>query len=447
MLIAIAAIPIFIIGAETLLLYVLARMRRFAMKYSKFNDVIQFKLLKNTVLFFVIVLVSCGNRASTQNSNELIIGANRLSVYLPLLKGKNIGIVANQTSVIFNSSLDLKQSHHQFQKPYTHLVDSLLNLGVKIKKVFAPEHGYRGLADAGEYVKNGIDLKTGVPIVSMYGTSRKPNPEDLKDLDVIIFDVQDVGARFYTFTSTLHYMMEACANLKISLIVLDRPNPNGHYVDGPILDLKYRSFVGMHPVPIVHGMTVGEYASMINGERWLDQGVQCNLQVIPMVNYKRTMRYNLPVLPSPNLPNSMAVNLYPSLCLFEGTNVSVGRGTDKQFQIFGSPYLDHKIFDFEFIPTPKAGAKQPKHNNILCHGQSLKNTNFLEGIQLEWLIKAYNNTSDPNSFFNSFFTKLAGTTKLQKQIESGWSSESIKNSWAKDLDSFKSIRSNYLLYR
>lgn len=405
----------------------------------------QFSFIKNTVLLFVIAVVSCANRVSPQNPIEVIVGANQMPLYLPYLNGKNVGIVANQTSVVFKSNSITSDKFSN--KTHTHLVDSLLSLGIKVKKVFAPEHGYRGTSDAGEYVKNGVDIKTGLPIVSMYGTNRKPNPKDLEELDVIIFDIQDVGARFYTFTSSLHYMMEACAESEIPLIVLDRPNPNGHYVDGPILDLNYSSFVGMHPVPIVHGMTVGEYAMMINGEQWLKNGIPCNLNIVPMTNYDRQIIYDLPILPSPNLPNSKAINLYPSLCLFEGTNVSVGRGTDEQFQIFGSPYLDKKIFDFEFTPSPKVGAKQPKHNNILCYGQSLKSSNLLEGIQLEWLIQAYNNTSDPSSFFNSFFTKLAGSTKLQEQIESGWSSDSIKNSWAKDLEIFKSIRSNYLLYR
>ena len=421
-------------------------MMRFAMKYSKFNDVIQFNLIKNTVLLFVIVLVSCGNRVPPQNSNELIIGANRMSLYLPLLKGKNIGIVANQTSVIFKPQSDSTQTKSNLHLSYTHLVDSLLNLGVKVKKVFAPEHGYRGLADAGETVKNGVDMQTGLPIISMYGKSRKPDPKDLKDLDVILFDVQDVGARFYTFTSTLHYMMEACAESKITLIVLDRPNPNGHYVDGPILDLNYRSFVGMHPVPIVHGMTVGEYATMINGERWLDQDVKCTLKVIPMANYDRQTQYVLPILPSPNLPNSKAVNLYPSLCLFEGTNVSVGRGTDQQFQLFGSPFLNPNTFDYEFTPAPKVGAKSPKHNQTICYGKSLENSDFLNGIELEWLVKAYKNTSNPTDFFNSFFTKLVGSTSLQKQIENGWSVLDIKSSWKKGLEEFKLTRSDYLLY-
>lgn len=417
------------------------------MKYSKFKDVTKFKFIKNTVLLFVFILVSCGNRLSSQNPNSIIVGANQTAAYLPYLEGKNIGIIANQTSVIFKPKSDSTETKKFNKNSHTHLVDSLLNLGVQVKKVFAPEHGYRGTADAGEYVKNGVDIQTGLPIISMYGKNRKPDLKTLKNLDVVIFDVQDVGARFYTFTSTLHYMMEACAEANITVIVLDRPNPNGHYVDGPILDLKYSSFVGMHPVPIVHGMTVGEYALMINGEGWLSNGVTCDLKVIPLKNYNRKISYDLPILPSPNLPNSKSINLYPSLCLFEGTNVSVGRGTDQQFQVFGSPDLDPKIFEFKFVPEPKTGAKHPKHNLIQCYGQNLEQTELLGKIQLEWLIKAYQNTADPSTFFNSFFTKLAGTTTLQKQIESGFSPELITKSWQKDLIDFKSIRSGYLLYR
>ena len=422
-------------------------MRRFAMKYSKFKDVTKFKFIKNTVLLFVFILVSCGNRLSSQNPNSIIVGANQTAAYLPYLEGKNIGIIANQTSVIFKPKSDSTETKKFNKNSHKHLVDSLLSLGVQVKKVFAPEHGYRGTTDAGEYVKNGVDIQTGLPIISMYGKNKKPNIKTLKDLDVVIFDVQDVGARFYTFTSTLHYMMEACAEANITVIVLDRPNPNGHYVDGPILDLKYSSFVGMHPVPIVHGMTVGEYALMINGEGWLSNGVTCDLKVIPVKNYNRKISYDLPILPSPNLPNSKSINLYPSLCLFEGTNVSVGRGTDQQFQVFGSPDLDPKIFEFKFVPEPKTGAKHPKHNLIQCYGQNLEQTELLGKIQLEWLIKAYQNTADPSTFFNSFFTKLAGTTTLQKQIESGFSPELITKSWQKDLIDFKSIRSGYLLYR
>ena len=415
------------------------------MKNSKFKSKMKFKFIKNTVLLFVVVLLSCGNRSQTTEKTPIIVGANQLELYLPLLQGKNISVVANQTSVIFKNNSYLKPQKSS-QISQTHLVDSLLTLGVDIKKVFAPEHGYRGIADAGEYVKDGVDIKTGLPIVSLYGINRKPNPEVLKDIDVVIFDVQDVGARFYTFTSTLHYMMEACADLGITILVLDRPNPNGHYIDGPILNLEHQSFVGMHPVPIVHGMTVGEYAQMINGEGWLKNGVRCELRVVPIANYQHDKPYDLPINPSPNLPNAKSVNLYPSLCLFEGTNVSVGRGTELQFQIYGSPFLDIEQFEFYFTPKPNFGAKNPKNKNLLCFGEDLRGSDALSEINLEWLINAYQKTSKKSSFFNSFFTKLAGQKELQKQIEEGWSASEIRKSWQKDLEKFKKIRANYLLY-
>ncbi|MGB2386780.1 MAG: exo-beta-N-acetylmuramidase NamZ family protein [Flavobacteriaceae bacterium] len=397
------------------------------------------KFIKNTVLLFVVVLLSCGNRTTVKNESFPIVGANQLSLYLPFLDGKNIGVVANQTTVIFKNNKELTGAH-------THLVDSILKLGIKIKKVFAPEHGYRGKADAGEYVKDGVDVKTGLPIVSLYGANRKPNPEILRDLDVVIFDVQDVGARFYTFVSTLHYMMETCATLNIPILILDRPNPNGHYIDGPVLDLKHKSFVGMHPVPVVHGMTIGEYAKMINGEGWLENGIQCELKIIPVANYNHKKTYNLPIKPSPNLPNTKAVNLYSSLCFFEGTNVSSGRGTSTQFQVFGSPFLNSEKYNYEFIPKPNLGAKNPMHNGVKCFGKDLTDSEFLSSINLEWLIDAYNNTSNKSDFFNPFFTKLAGQTQLQQQIESGTSANDIRESWQKELEAFKKIRANYLLY-
>ena len=397
------------------------------------------KFIKNTVLLFVVVLLSCGNRTTVKNESFPIVGANQLALYLPFLDEKNIGVVANQTTVIFKNNKELTGAH-------THLVDSLLKLGIKIKKVFAPEHGYRGKADAGEYVKDGVDIKTGLPIVSLYGANRKPNPEILRDLDVVIFDVQDVGARFYTFVSTLHYMMETCATLNIPILILDRPNPNGHYIDGPVLDLKHKSFVGMHPVPVVHGMTIGEYAKMINGEGWLENGIQCELKIIPVANYNHKKTYNLPIKPSPNLPNTKAVNLYSSLCFFEGTNVSSGRGTSTQFQVYGSPFLNSEKYNYVFTPKPNLGAKNPMHNGVKCFGKDLTDTEFLSTINLEWLIDAYNNTSNKSDFFNPFFTKLAGQTQLQQQIESGTSANDIRESWQKELEAFKKIRANYLLY-
>ena len=346
--------------------------------------------IKNTVLLFVLTLLSCRNQSNTHAQTPLSVGAQQTEHYLPILKNKNIGIVANQTTVIFK------------EEGYTHLVDSLLSLNIAVKKVFAPEHGFRGTADAGETIKDGIDSGSGVPIVSLYGANKKPNAKILEGLDLIIFDVQDVGARFYTFLSTLHYMMETCANLGITVVVLDRPNPNGHYVDGPILDLNYSSFVGMHPVPIVHGMTVGEYAKMINGEGWLSKDVQCDLKVIPVENYTHQTAYELPIKPSPNLPNATAINLYPSLCLFEGTNVSMGRGTELQFQIFGSPFLKSVDYSYEFTPKPNVGAKYPVYENKICTGLNLKNHSNLSQIELKWLLDAFQNTENKAEFFNPF---------------------------------------------
>ena len=397
----------------------------------------KFKFIKNTVLLFVVVLLSCGNRPCEQIQEKIVVGANQLNLYLPLLKEKNVGVVANQTSVIFTNNSS---------EAHTHLVDSLLSLGVSIKKVFAPEHGYRGKADAGEYVKDGVDIKTGLPIVSLYGSNRKPDPEALKDLDVVIFDVQDVGVRFYTFTSTLHYVMETCAALNIPVLVLDRPNPNSHYIDGPILELEHKSFVGMHPVPVTHGMTIGEYAKMINGEGWLKAGVQCSLRIIPVDNYHHKKNYNLPIKPSPNLPNGKAINLYPSLCFFEGTNVSSGRGTETQFQVFGSPFLNPEKFSYHFTPKPNKGAKNPKHKSIKCYGRDLRSSEVLDSINLTWLIDAYKYSSEKEEFFNPFFTKLAGQTKLQAQIKNGLDVAEIRKSWQKGLEKFKKIRANYLLY-
>ncbi len=390
--------------------------------------------IKNTVLLFVLTLLSCRNYSGSQAQEPIVVGAQQTENYLPILKNKNIGIVANQTSVIFK------------EDGYTHLVDSLLSLNIAIKKVFAPEHGFRGTADAGEYVKDGVDEGSGVPIISLYGKNKKPDAKTLNDLDVIIFDVQDVGARFYTFLSTLHFMMEASADLGITILVLDRPNPNGHYVDGPVLDITYSSFVGMHPVPIVHGMTVGEYAKMINGEGWLNEGIKCDLKVISVKNYTHQSVYELPIKPSPNLPNAKAINLYPSLCLFEGTNVSMGRGTELQFQVFGSPFLDHSDYNFEFSPTPNVGAKYPVHENKICKGLNLQNHNYLDSMNLKWLIDAYQNSENKLDFFNPFFTKLAGQKLLQEQIETGLTADEIRESWKVDLEHYKTLRVPYLLY-
>ena len=396
-----------------------------------------FKKLKNTVYFILLVCISCTAQENKKITTETIqVAANRTEAYLPLLQGKNVGVVGNQTSVIFKS-----------EKDYTHLVDSLLSRSVSIKRVFAPEHGFRGTADAGERIEDGIDSKTGLPIISLYGDQKKPDPQHLRDLEVILFDIQDVGARFYTYISTLHYMMEACAEQGIQLIVLDRPNPNGHYIDGPVLEENYKSFVGMHPVPVVHGLTIGEYAQLINGEKWLMNGLQCDLKVITMENYSASRAYDLPIKPSPNLPNATSINLYPSLCFFEGTSVSAGRGTGMQFQVFGSPVLDSTYFDFEFTPISNPGAKYPKHENKLCFGKNLQNEKELDHLNLDWLLQAYDHTQDQASFFNSFFNKLAGNSSLKEQIQQGKTAEDIKESWQANLENYKSKIKPYLLYQ
>lgn len=360
---------------------------------------------------------------------ELKTGADNFPVYLPILKGKKVGIVSNQSGILTSN---------------VHLVDFLLSKSIAIQKIFAPEHGFRGTADAGELIKDGKDTKTGLPIISLYGNNKKPKPEQLNGIDIMVFDLQDVGARFYTYISSLHYVMEACAENNIPLLILDRPNPNGNIVDGPILEKEYTSFVGMHQIPVLHGMTIGEYAQMINGEKWLKNGIQCDLKVIPCLNYKRTMPYNLPVKPSPNLPNAQAINLYASLCFFEGTNVSVGRGTEKQFQIYGSPFLPKGTFCF--TPKPNEGAKDPMHNSKICYGEDLSEIKKITQLELKWLLKAYHETTDKSVFFNSFFVKLAGTKKLQEQIEAGISEKEIRESWKKGLNEFKNRRKQYLIY-
>lgn len=402
--------------------------------------------MKHFTLFFSILLfiISCGNALKESNRKTQIIqenikvnentleiktGADNYSEYLPLLLKKKVGIVTNQSGILVDK---------------THVVDFLLSKNIAVQKIFAPEHGFRGTADAGELIKNGKDTKTGLPIISLYGNNKKPKPEQLEGIDILVFDLQDVGARFYTYISSLHYVMEACAENNIQLIVLDRPNPNGGIVDGPILEKENTSFVGMHPIPVLHGMTIGKYAKMINGEKWLKNEVQCDLKVIHCLNYERNMEYNLPVKPSPNLPNAQSINLYASLCFFEGTNVSVGRGTEKQFQIYGSPYLPKT--GFSFTPKPNEGAKDPVYNGKVCFGEDLSKIKKLNQLELKWLLKAYNETSDKLKFFNSFFIKLAGTKKLQEQIEAGVSEKEIRKSWENGLNEFKTMRKKYLIY-
>jgi uncharacterized protein YbbC (DUF1343 family) len=408
---------------------------------------------KNTVLLFVLITLSCGNsvksKVESQKSKvesqkpkpaqefKIVTGAENTAAYLPLLKDKKIGIVTNQTGIV---SID---EGTPITKTVS-IVDFLLEKKINVTKIFAPEHGFRGTADAGEHITDGKDTKTGLPIISLYGDNKKPKAEQLAGIDIMVFDLQDVGARFYTYISSLHYVMEACAENNIPLIIFDRPNPNGAIVDGPILEKEHTSFVGMHQIPVLHGMTIGEYGKMINGEKWLKNGIQCQLTVIPCLNYKRDMPYSLLVKPSPNLPNDQAINLYASLCFFEGTNVSLGRGTNKQFQIYGSPDLPKT--GFSFTPNPNEGAKDPPLKGKLCYGEDLSAIPKVNKLELKWLVKAYNETSDKSKFFTPFFTKLAGTKKLPEQIEAGVSEAEIRKSWEKGLSEFKKIRKLYEIY-
>lgn len=408
-------------------------------------------LFKNTFLFFFVTVFT--SLSFIGYAQSIQTGAEQTDKYLPLLKDRKVGVLTNQTGIVRryeqtggshyrNGCVD--QTIVEMTEITYSIVDFLIKKNINVQKIYAPEHGFRGTADAGELIKNGKDTQTGLPIISLYGNNKKPTKEQLAGIDVMLFDLQDVGARFYTYISSLHYLMEACAENNIPLIVLDRPNPKGATVDGPVLELKNKSFVGMHPIPVLHGMTIGEYAQMINGEKWLKNGIQCKLTVIPCKNYNKRMPYSLPVNPSPNLPNDTAINLYTSLCFFEGTNVSMGRGTNKQFQIYGSPYL--KNMDFTFTPKPNEGAKDPVHNGVKCYGEDLSVHTTIDGLSLQWLLKAYQNTDNKEKFFNNFFIKLAGTDQLQKQIEKGLSENEIKKSWQTDLERFKKTREKYLLY-
>lgn len=387
-------------------------------------------------LFFTIsIFFSCCDTYAQRkilNDQDAIVGASRLELYLPEIKDKNVGIVANQTSV-FND---------------THLIDTLLTYNIDIRKIFTPEHGFRGKADEGASVGNSIDEKTNIPIISLYGNNKKPTSSQLEDIDVLLFDLQDVGTRFYTYISTMTYVMEAAAENDISVIILDRPNPNGFYIDGPVLKDENSSFVGLHQVPVVYGLTIGEYALMVNGEHWLKDSLQCNLQVIPLGDYDRDCIYRLSVKPSPNLPNWESVYLYPSLCFFEGTVVSVGRGTQFPFQVYGHPSIQA---DFTFTPRQAEGRNKPLLCDEQCFGKELTDYahNFKKEkakINLSWLIEAYNQLKDKEKFFNNFFLKLSGTKELQQQIEDGLSEKEIRDSWKEELDKYKEIRKKYLLY-
>ncbi|MFZ4929820.1 exo-beta-N-acetylmuramidase NamZ family protein [Chryseobacterium sp. Mn2064] len=390
--------------------------------------------IKNLLLICLIFLgVFNQYYSQTQVQPDFKTGADQPEVYLPLLKGKTIGVVTNQTGLMSDR---------------THLVDFLVKNGVNIKAIFAPEHGFRGDADAGAKVKNGVDVKTGIPIISLYASNKKPKPEQLAGIDIVVFDIQDVGVRFYTYISTLTYLMEAGAENNVEVIVLDRPNPHDGYTDGPVLRKKWSSFVGMHEVPVVYGLTIGEYGKMVNGEKWLKNGVQAKYTLVPMKNYHKKQRYAILDKPSPNLPNDKAINLYPSLCFFEGTQVSVGRGTDLPFQIYGSPWTEN--LPYQFTPKPSYGAKDPFLNGKLCYGENLSNyPKDLRELNLEWVIKAYKNYKNPQQDFflkNLWFDTLSGTDELRKQIIAGKSIPEIKASWKKDLENFEKIRTQYVVY-
>lgn len=369
----------------------------------------------------------------TKVSNKIVLGSEQLNLYLPLLENKKVAFVGNHTSTIGQ----------------VHLVDTLLNLGVNITKVFSPEHGFRGTADAGEKVNNEIDERTKLPIFSLYGKNKKPSNEQLSEVEIIVFDIQDVGVRFYTYISTLHYVMEAAAENKIPVVLLDRPNPNGHFVDGPILETKYKSFVGMHPVPVVHGLTIGEYGKMINGEKWLKNEVKCDLTVINCKNYSRAMSYNLTSAPSPNLPNMQSIYLYPSLCFFEGTPISVGRGTSKPFQQIGHPAL--KKYDYSFTPQPSFGAKYPKLSAQKCFGLDFSTGSVEEyknwgKLNLSMLLQFYKEYPEKSKFFTNFFNLLAGNSSLQNAIKEGKSETEIREEWKDGLTQFQQMRQAYLIY-
>ena len=419
-------------------------------KYKQFDD---FKYLcksknktqmKRQIFSFFLLMLAFGSQAEAQifemddepslrliGKEQYVSAAMQMDDYLLLLQGKRIGVVANQTSIVGQ----------------THLVDTLLSLGIDVRKIFTPEHGFRGNADAGAKVNSGKDEKTGLPIVSLYGKNKKPTPEMLQGIDLILFDLQDVGVRFYTYISTMTYVMEAAAENDLPVVVLDRPNPNGFYVDGPVLKPENQSFVGMHEVPVVYGMTIGEYAKMVNGEGWLKNGIHCALIVIPINIYDRNAIYELPVRPSPNLPNWEAVYLYPTLCFFEGSIVSIGRGTDTPFQVYGHPAMRGS---YTFTPQSTSGASKPLLEGQRCRGENLVEfahdyARNADQLHLEWIIEAYQQLKD-KSFFTSYFHLLSGDKQLQRDIENGKSADEIRTSWKNDLEAFKAIREKYLLY-
>lgn len=394
-------------------------------------------MTKRIFILSLLIAVTLSAFAQTVKSSTqctVKTGAESMEEYLPLLKGKKVAVLTNQTGIIGK----------------THLVDSLVSLGINVVAILSPEHGFRGEADAGEHVSSSIDEKTGIPIKSLYeGNTGKPAASLMKEIDVMVYDLQDVGVRFYTYLTTMARMMEACAQSKVKMIILDRPNPIGFYVDGPILDMKYKSGVGWLPIPTVHGMTLGELAGMINGEKWLDKGIQCNVTVIKNKNYTHATMYELPVKPSPNLPDMRSIYLYPSTCYFEATPVSLGRGTDKAFQMYGHPNM--KGYDFKFTPRSIPGAKFPPQLNQECYGVDLRTKPSIEeinkaGINLDYVIDAYTNLNLDDHFFRSFFELLIGQDYVRKMIKQGKSAAEIKAMWASDVEKFKIQRKPYLLY-
>jgi uncharacterized protein YbbC (DUF1343 family) len=385
----------------------------------------------NISLFFFLIIVS--QPVFPRSDKSPVPGASQIELYRDIIEGKTVAVVANQTSMCGQN----------------HLVDNLVSIGIDIKVIFSPEHGFRNLADAGEKIENGRDPETSITLTSLYGKHLKPTADDLKGIDVVIFDIQDVGARFYTYISTLHYVLEACAENHIKCLVLDRPNPNGFFFDGNILDTAYSSFVGMHPVPVVHGMTVGEYAQMVNGEGWLKGGIRCDLSVIKCKNYDHKTYYTLPVKPSPNLPNQTAVYLYPSICFFEGTKLSLGRGTSFPFQVYGSPDLPDR--GFSFTPESVPGAKNPPLLGVKCYGTDLRDAVKMKlvpkgELNLGWIISAYNDFPQKDKFFTPYFDVLAGGPILREQIQKGMTAKQIRATWKSGLEKFAKIREKYLLY-
>jgi uncharacterized protein YbbC (DUF1343 family) len=386
------------------------------------------------VLSICVSSCSFSQDAIVSAGSSLRVGADRMEMYLPLLASKSVAVVANQTSMVGT--------------PAVHLVDMLVRKGVDVKIVFAPEHGFRGDAGAGEKVADGKDPATGVRVVSLYGRKLKPSPSDLEGVDVVLFDIQDVGARFSTYISTLQFVMEAAAESDIPVLVLDRPNPNGFLIDGPVLDTSLRSFVGMNPVPLIHGCTVGEYAKMLVGEKWLRSVQPCSLSVVTVEGYAHDISYELPVPPSPNLRTMNAIYLYPSLCLFEGTAVSVGRGTDFPFEVYGFPGLPGSSFTFKPVSRP-GKATHPPYEDTLCYGRDLRlryDSSRPQGLELAYLLDAYRNFPDKTRFFNPFFESLCGDRTLRRMIIDGESEARIRESWKAGIEAFREKRKRYLLY-